>query len=216
LSGRSTRSLCAVVAAAAIGASSGIARCETPAYIEARPDAIVKMFGAETAARIFSDALTPMRRQAVIHSVKHIPGFDCPADPKIALVDVIPYPVKPGAVSWVERFLVACAPRAQRSFLLLLDGEQVRIAELLPGFTIIEPTLQRDASQAAKTAARSLRPPGCDKTVIIDTRVATPPPARGSPWTERWTYDQCGSKGEVELTFRSSSQGAGWDVKLVK
>jgi len=152
----------------------------------------------------------------VLHSVKTIPGFDCPADPQIALVDVIPYPVKPGAISWVERFAVACTPRARRSFLLLLDSEQTRIAELLPGLTIVEPAMQRDASRAAKSTAKSARPHGCDKTIIIDTRIVSPPPAPGKPWVERWTCDQCSARVELELSFAPSSQGASWEVKLVK
>ena len=90
----------------------------------------------------------------MLRSARTIPGFECPGDPQVTLADVVPYPVKPGAVSWIESYVVACAPRARRNFLLLLDGEQGRIAELLPGGTITDPSLQHDASHGAKVGGQ--------------------------------------------------------------
>ena len=71
---------CGVVSRCAIAASA-----QTPAYITAKPDAAVRAFGNDVARKIFSDAYTPARQQAVLRSQKAIPGFDCPADPQIAL-----------------------------------------------------------------------------------------------------------------------------------
>ena len=76
---------------------------QVPGYITAKPDAVVRAFGQGVASKIFSDAYTNVREQAILRSQKSVPGFQCPADPQIALPLIIPYPVKPGAVSWIER-----------------------------------------------------------------------------------------------------------------
>ena len=112
---------------------AGAASAQTPAYITAKPDSVARAFGNDVARKIFSNAYTPARQQAVLRSQKTIPGFDCPADPQIALAEVIPFPVKQGTPSWIERYVVGCTPRTMRNFLLVLEGEQPRVIELLPG-----------------------------------------------------------------------------------
>jgi hypothetical protein len=203
---------------ACIAVLGGISRARAaPAYVSAKPDAAIKAFGPEIAAKIFSDDFTPLRHEAVLRSTQTIPGFECPGDPQITLADVVPYPVKPGAVSWIESYVVACAPRAKRNFLLLLDGERGRIAELLPGGTITDPTLQHDASHGAKLLAKSLRPETCGRTILVDTRVTAPPEGTAAPWIERWTFDQCAVATDVEMTFTPSAKGgAMWSGTLVK
>lgn len=191
------------------------AQAQVPGYITARPDAAAKAFGREVAGKIFSNAFTPQRQQAVERSQQSIPGFQCPADPQIALTEVIPYPVRPGAVSWIERYVVACTPRTVRSFLLLLEIDQPRVMEMLPGLSNTDPLLQRDALQGAGAFAAAVRPKDCARTIVTDTRVTTPP-ARGH-WTERWTVDQCGATAEVEMTFTPSDRGGtNWSASLVK
>ena len=93
----------------------------------------------------------------MLRSQKTIPGFDCPADPQIALAEVIPFPVKQGTASWIERYLVGCTPRTMRNFLLMLEGEQPGVIELLPGNTNTDPLLQRDALKGGYTAAAPSR-----------------------------------------------------------
>jgi hypothetical protein len=194
------------------------AQADVPGYVKARPDAAIKAFGPEIAGKIFSDDFTALRHEALQRSTRTIPGFECPGDPQVTLAEVVPYPVKPGAVSWIESYVVACAPRAKRNFLLLLDGEQGRIAEMLPGGTITDPVLQRDASHGAKSVVKTLRPQGCDHTTLTDTRLTSPPDGAGTPWVERWTYDQCAVKAEVDMTFTPSANGGGttWNASLVK
>ena len=99
---------------------------QVPGYITAKPDSVLRAFGQNVASKIFSSAYTPIRVQAVQRSQQSLPGFQCPADPQVALASIIPYPVKPGAVSWIERYVVACNPRTVRNFLMLLEGEQPR------------------------------------------------------------------------------------------
>jgi hypothetical protein len=192
------------------------ALAQTPAYIAAKPDSTVRAFGREVAGRIFSDAYTPARRQAVLRSQKAIPGFDCPADPQIALAEVIPYPLQPGTVSWIERYVVSCTPRTMRNFLLVLQDAQPRVIELLPGTTNADPRLQRDALQGATGFAAALRPPGCDKRIVTETRLVSKL-QRGAPWQERWSFDLCGTKAEVAMTFTPSERGGtDWSAALVK
>src|SRR5262245_56296069 len=84
---------------------------EVPAYIQADPTAVTKAFGKATADKIFSDAYTSVRQQAVLHSAKSTPGYGCPADPPVGLFSVNPYPIKPGTTAWIEHYVVECEPR---------------------------------------------------------------------------------------------------------
>lgn len=207
----------AAFAVIAVLAGVGGARADVPAYVKAKPEAAAKAFGAEIAAKIFSDDFTPLRQEAVLRSARTIPGFECPADPPIALVDVVPSPVKPGAVSWIENYVVGCAPPARRNFLLLLDDDRGRIAELAPGLTITDLALQRDASHGAKVIAKSTRPLGCERTILIDTLLTAAPDGAGATWVERWTFDQCSARADVEMTFTPSPKGGTtWSGKLVR
>ena len=62
-----------------------------------------------------------------------------------------------------------------------------------------------------------MRPQACDQTILIDTRLTTPPDGAGAPWVERWTYDQCTTKADVDMTFTPSAKGGTtWSASLVK
>jgi hypothetical protein len=157
-----------------------------------------------------------VRQQAVLRSQKAIPGFDCPAAPQIALEQVIPYPIKQGVVAWIERYLVACTPRTMRNFLMMLEGDRPQVAEMLPGTSNTDPLLQRDALKGAYTAIGVVAPKDCDRPVVTDTRLSTKL-ERGMPWSERWSFDLCGTKAEVEMTFTPSpGSGTSWGASLVK
>ena len=198
----------------ALIASSAVA--QTPPYIKARPDGATRAFGSEMARKIFSDAFTPVRRQAVLRSQQAIPGFDCPADPQIVLEYVIPYPVKQGVVSWIERYVIGCTPRTMRNFLFMLEGDRPQVAELLPGTTNTDPLLQRDAIKGAYTAIGPVAPKDCDRPIVTDTRL-TGKLEGAMPWNERWTFDLCGAKAEVDMSFTpSAGSGTTWGASLVK
>lgn len=196
--------------------AAAAALAQTPAYITARPDAMVRAFGNDAARKIFSNAFTSVRQQAVLRSQQAIPGFDCPSDPQIALTEIIPFPVQQGTVSWIERYVVGCKPRTMRSFLLVLQGENPSVIDLLPGSTNTDPLLQRDAVKGAYTAVAAVAPKDCDKPSVVDTRLMSKL-ERNSPWTERWTFDLCGARAEVDMMFTpSANSGTTWSATLLK
>jgi hypothetical protein len=198
----------------ALWAQSAIA--QTPDYIRADNAAIRNAFGAPVASKIFSDAYTPMRRDMVQKSAQRIPTYDCGKEPLMALAFVIPFPIKPGAVSWVERIVVDCKPRTQRNFLAIMEGGGPRMIELLPGTSQTDPVLQRDAFTGSSAAVAGVKPQGCDKQWVIDTRISGERRAN-APWSEIWSYDLCGKRADVEMTFTPSPQrGTTWNAKLVK
>jgi hypothetical protein len=204
--------LCGVVLLLGAGAASA----QTPGYITANPDRVTRAFGDEAARKIFSNAYTPVRQAAVLRSQKAIPGFDCPAEPQIALADVIPFPMQQGTTSWIERYVLGCTPRTIRNFLIFLEGDQPRVIDLLPGSTNADPLLQRDAIKGSYTAVATVAPKDCDKAIVTDIRLVSK--IEGiSPWKERWVFDLCGTRAEVEMTFTpSASSGTSWTASLIK
>jgi hypothetical protein len=208
----------AVLPAAALALTVSVSpgAAQTPDYITAKPDAAIRVFGNDAARRIFSGEYSGVRQQAVMRSQQAIPGFDCPAEPRLALAEVDPYPLKPGLVSWIERYVVACTPRTVRNFLFVLEKPQPTVVELLPGTTNADPRLQRDAAVGATAAVAGKTPQGCERRFVTDTMVASKH-ERNMPWQERWSYDLCGTVVQVEVTFTPSDQGGTtWGVKLVE
>ena len=212
----SGRSVClGALILALVGAPPAVA--EVPPYIQADPAAVTKAFGKQAADRIFSEAYTPVRQQAVLQSVKSIPGHDCPADPPITLGLVDPYPIKPGTMSWIEHYVVKCKPPTQHSFLMILDKDRPRAVEMLPGASAADPLLQRDAMQGALAALIPATPEGCKHPVATDTSVTGSPPNGRDPWVERWTFDLCGKKATLDMTFTPSPNGGtDWSTTLAK
>jgi hypothetical protein len=193
------------------------ALAEVPPYIQADPGAVTKAFGKQTADKIFSEAYTPVRQQAVLQSVKSIPGYDCPADPPITLGLLNPYPIKPGTVAWIEHYVVMCKPPTQRNFLMILDQDRPRAIEMLPGASAADPLLQRDAMQGALAALIPATPESCKHPVATDASVTGSPPNGRDPWVERWTFDVCGKKAAIDMTFTPSPNGGTvWSTTLAK
>jgi hypothetical protein len=204
-----------VFALTLLGKSEALA--EVPPYIQADPAAVTNAFGKQVADKIFSEAYTKARQRAVLQSVKSIPGYDCPADPPIALVAVNPYPITPGTLAWIEQYTVACKPPTQRNFLMILDKDQPRVIDMLPGGSAADPLLQRDAMQGALAALIPATPADCKRPVATDTSVTGSPPNGRDPWVERWTFDLCGKKAALDVTFTPSPNGGtDWSTTLAK
>lgn len=203
-----------VAASLSFAIERAAAQSEPPAYIEADPSAAIAAFGIERARRIFSQAFTAMRQQAVFRSSNSVPGYDCPSGPPMRLVQVIPYPIKPDLASWIERFVLACNPPAQRNFVLVLEKTLPQVIELLPGATLSDPLLQRDAIRSVTSAVLSVKGAACDKPQITDTAVSAAPDRRGA-WGERWSFDLCGTKAEADIAFALSARGGvEWTVDV--
>jgi hypothetical protein len=178
---------------------------------------ITRAYGGKIAARVFSNEFAGTRADALQKSGANIPGFDCKGDRLSALIEALPYPVSPQSISWVERYLVDCEPRARRNLMLFLESEKSRAIELLPGETKADPKLQRDAIRLARIAAGAANPAGCDKSWVTDTRETDPYKDSKTPWSERWKFDLCGKAAEVELFFiPTPSAGTSITANLVK
>jgi hypothetical protein len=188
-----------------------------PDVSRADREPITRAYGGKIASRVFSNEFSGTRADALKKSGANIPGFDCKGDRLSALIEALPYPVSPQSISWVERYLVDCEPRARRNLMLFLENEKSRAIELLPGETKADPKLQRDSIRAAKVAAAGANPPGCDKSWVSDTREIEPYKDGDTPWSERWKFDLCGKNAEVDMSFTpSSGAGTNYSAKLVK
>jgi hypothetical protein len=96
------------------------------------------------------------------------------------------------------------------------DGTLHRIA-LLPGTTIADPQLQRDAVQYAMASVVQLMPADCRREArIVETRfvefegppVSTVQPVRvARSWREDWTVEGCGKRVVVPVHFIPDPSG---------
>jgi hypothetical protein len=176
---------------------------------------ITRAFGAAIAARIFSKEFAETRADALRKSGANIPGFDCKGDRLSALIEALPYPVSAQSISWVERYALDCEPLARRNLMLFLENEKSRAIELLPGETKADPRLQRDAIRGAKAAAGTAGLSGCDKSWVTDTKEIEPYRNATTPWSEQWSFDLCGKRAEVEMSFLpQGAAGTTFSAKL--
>jgi hypothetical protein len=112
-----------------------------------------------------------------------------------------------------HRILIeGCGRRSQRNYLaLVLPDGTGRLVETLPGTTVTDPILQRDAMQAAMAAARvaapncqQLRPGAAD----FEGADSEPTAARRTrPWAETWVFEACGARVAVPMRFAPSATG---------
>jgi hypothetical protein len=112
-----------------------------------------------------------------------------------------------------HRILVeGCGRVVQRNYLaLVLPDGTGRMVETLPGNTVTDPVLQRDAMQAAGAAARAAAP-NCQqiRPVSADFEGGDSEPnvaRRTRPWTETWVFDACGTRVAVPMRFAPSASG---------
>ena len=97
-------------------------------------------------------------------------------------------------------------------YLFAPDGQMKRLA-LLPGTTVANLRLQRDALIYAVTGMMKLSPKDCKDIKDIDTKFIgfedTGPTngAGGRPWKEEWTMRACGVTGVVTMHFAPDVTG---------
>jgi hypothetical protein len=188
-----------------------------PDLSRADQNAIKRAFGDEIAAMIFSNSLAKLRAEKLKESGANIPGYNCKGDRMSALIEALPYPIKKDVFSWVERYLVDCEPRTQRSIMVIVENDQARAIELLPGETKADPRLQRDAIQIAKAAAATVGATDCNKSWTTDTKAVEAYKDEQTPWVERWSFDVCGKPAVVEMSFLpGDGSGTSISAKIVK
>lgn len=112
-----------------------------------------------------------------------------------------------------HRILIeGCGHRIQRNYLVIVlaDGTR-RMVETLPGTTVTDPILQRDALRAATMAARhaasncpQVSPRGTD---FVGPDSEPNAPRRTRPWSETWTFEACGALLGVPMQFVPTNGG---------
>jgi hypothetical protein len=187
---------------------------QRPAYVRADGGPVAQAFGAAMAERILSDEFHKTRAWAVVTSAREMPGYACPKDPVVQLDAVTPFPVRPGAVSWIEHWRIRCDVPVRRNFLAILETDRLRMLQLAPGASLADPVLQRDAAPGIHAHAAQGRPAGCDaQGVVIDTAVSRMPERPGLPWSEVWTVLQCETRQPIAVTFTpAQAGGVTWSI----
>jgi len=187
-----------------------------PSYIEADRAGVERALGATLTDQVFSDRFTPLRKQLIAASLRANPAPGCARPPDFVLEIVAPVEVSADASAWQERYLIKCNPDVRRTFLLVSTKTGMKSAELAPGGTIADATLQQDVLQGVMTATIGRVPARCKDIRVRDTRV-TSATAISQPWTEVWTLAACGKPIDVEVAFTPSPRGGtDWSIQLVK
>jgi hypothetical protein len=94
-----------------------------------------------------------------------------------------------------------------------VDGQthRLRLSPVLPGVTLADVTLQKDAVKYAVTALRA-RKSICETGYVYDTAFVNftgpaLPGSKGPPWDEMWTLIYCDIKAEVIMHFIPDKTG---------
>jgi hypothetical protein len=120
----------------------------------------------------------------------------------------------PNAGVWKESFPVAgCGNDTTLNFFFSASAEEKIWTTIgLPGATIADPILQKDAMTEAAAAAAKAGPKDCQSLTVINTEVlrnvADPlEGSKGSPWDELWTLILCATKAQVTMHFVPDKTG---------
>jgi hypothetical protein len=187
-----------------------------PSYIVADRGGAEQMLGAARADEVFSDRFTALRKRLIAASLRANPASGCAQPPDFTLELVAPIEASAETAAWQERYLIKCKPDVQRSFLLISAKGGMKTAELAPGGTIADMTLQRDVLQGVMAATVGRVSAKCKDVQIRDTRV-TSLTSISQPWTEVWTLGACGTPIDVEVHFTPSPKGGtDWSVQVGK
>ena len=120
----------------------------------------------------------------------------------------------PNAGVWREAFPVAgCGNDTMLNFYFSASGdEKINTTIGLPGATIADPILQRDAMTEAAAAAAKAEPKDCKSLIVVNTeflgKVGEPlDGSKGPPWDELWTLSICEKKVQVTMHFIPDKTG---------
>lgn len=109
----------------------------------------------------------------------------------------------------------SCALPSMNVWVVAIPGKAARAIGGLPGNSIGELLLQRDALMYAFMGAAAFIPPGCHYPQVVDTRFVrfegpADPDAKGRikrPWEEILSVEGCGARGDVTLHFIPDATG---------
>jgi hypothetical protein len=206
--------------AAALFAAPALAQNATPSgdlpkapYFRAGPEHMLEVYPRDVVTRIFSNDFTNQRRDKVMSTITGAPGVKCPERPNVVVYAMIPFNLKNGKTTWIERYAVGCEKPAGRNLMAILDGGNLQLLELVRGETRTDPFLQRDLNPVVSGIAKSRAAPDCQRYIVADTKITQQPQGAGG-WVERWDLAVCAATHAIEITFTPSAQGGTtWNIK---
>jgi len=187
----------------------------TPAYIKADRSVAARTFNSAIINHIFSDELTKYRREFVSRSLQGNPVIGCPDSSPFTLTHIMPLQSDMTGFAWMERFEIDCNPKTLRNWVLVFKKDGTRLTqEILPGNTITDPKLQRDAFPNVTVVATTK---GCQETPkLVETRFVEMISKSPVPWKELWLFRACGRTVEVDVQFGANPYlgGTSWSATV--
>lgn len=117
-----------------------------------------------------------------------------------------------------HRILIeGCGRRMLRNYLhLVMPDGSARLVETLPGTTVTDPVLQRDAMRVASAAAHA-GVPNCrqlhPRAAEFDGEDGEPRAVRRTrPWSEAWIFEGCGAFYAVSMRFTPTERGTSFSA----
>jgi len=197
----------------------------SPEYMDLDDAEISTALGPEIAARIFSDEFTDFRVAALLQTIPEAPEIG------MLMLDIYPHKLETGELAWIEKYMVKGEHEFGRSVMMLLDGNSLQFAHLVPGQSKASPVLQCDVldnvlalikndgagaradwsglERNENLAARGIPevwPSGCPVSVF-DSVVTQEPDQEGKAWSERWGFHLGDDVVLVDIVFTRSADG---------
>ena len=129
---------------------------------------------------------------------------------------------KPYTGAWVERVeATGCGPTRLLNVLTIAHSDSpMQVVGMMPGDTLTDPMMQKNALQYAEAIAVRGVPPGCKQLAFLNTKfdgfIGLPNPEvtdgrESRPWRELWTMTACGSEFDIGLIFTPNQRGTALD-----
>lgn len=113
----------------------------------------------------------------------------------------------PDTGAWIHRVPGnTCGKRRTFNILVEFGPEGPLAITLLPGDTQAGPLLQKDALDAASSAAL-LKVKTCELPIVVDTIQGGPIPGVPGGWIEHWYFDACGQVAVASMMFAPDGAG---------
>lgn len=124
---------------------------------------------------------------------------------------------KPVSGRWQVRYAVdVCGGASLRNIVMQVVGGNIALAEMVPGDTLTDPTLQKDVVKSFDMAAEVAMPKCVDTPVIREARVRVHPKTAKDPWEELWIGRMCGRDIGQVVMFVPNDKGTTFRMSLPK